>query len=440
MIKKKKWQLSLILCVMILTVYNILPTVLFYSKPLNEPVSKEYAGKVVESIMARVNSLDEKSVEWIESFNGLLGIKPESVSQEEGVSQVVKVSFKSRADANLFKKFLPRAGSLVPFFPSQLSLMNGDGSLTGTVKNPDEVLDNVVYVQRKIPLKFDTNDPSKYFSYEKMFTEDGSISPGYADILSDRLFSVVMAGAGQNENAGLFSLIANNTNISESDRFVEQLANEIVLINKIFGTYPKVEKRFYSTFTQNVKNPRGAIERVISNMTSLKERIQMEKLSLKNDETTTEGEIGVYESRESRLLSAISILKKDGLSFVSSIGPMSDVEAMKLARETVFSASESAGDRFKTIQIDNRNPIIESVTFDSKDLTFSLKIRQDLLSIRDSLGDAVDQSSRLNSLNQLVFNEIAKISRESDEKFVPDGDNFVLTLRGIAKQQWFYKF
>ena len=33
--KQKRWQFYLIIAVLVLTLYNILPTIFFYSKPLN---------------------------------------------------------------------------------------------------------------------------------------------------------------------------------------------------------------------------------------------------------------------------------------------------------------------------------------------------------------------------------------------------------------------
>lgn len=43
MLKKKNWQLYLILVVIALTIYNILPTVFYYSKPLKSAITKERA-------------------------------------------------------------------------------------------------------------------------------------------------------------------------------------------------------------------------------------------------------------------------------------------------------------------------------------------------------------------------------------------------------------
>ena len=53
--KKKPWQLVLIVAVLLLTIYNILPTIIYYSKPLRDPVTKERSDSVAASAIARVN-------------------------------------------------------------------------------------------------------------------------------------------------------------------------------------------------------------------------------------------------------------------------------------------------------------------------------------------------------------------------------------------------
>ena len=60
--KKTKWQLTLIITVLVLTLYNILPTLLFYTKPLNAPIDAAGSQKVITSMMSRVNSLQEEAV------------------------------------------------------------------------------------------------------------------------------------------------------------------------------------------------------------------------------------------------------------------------------------------------------------------------------------------------------------------------------------------
>ena len=52
--KQKRWQFYLIVAVMALTLYNILPTVFYYTKPLGSPIVEGRAKEVAVGTMDRV--------------------------------------------------------------------------------------------------------------------------------------------------------------------------------------------------------------------------------------------------------------------------------------------------------------------------------------------------------------------------------------------------
>src|SRR5476651_922904 len=118
--KKRKWQLVLILAVVVLTIYNILPTLFFYSKPLKSPISTEQAETIAHDIAGRVNAIEPKSIDWLNSYCRLLNIKPLSIQTKN--TGILSMQFAKSEEAELVRKFLPRAGSLISFFPAQLRL------------------------------------------------------------------------------------------------------------------------------------------------------------------------------------------------------------------------------------------------------------------------------------------------------------------------------
>jgi SecD/SecF fusion protein len=159
--KKKNWQLFLILAVIALTIYNILPTVFYYCKPLKSPIEENQAGKIALSIEKRVNHLESDAKDWIHSFCTSLSISPQSIVLN---GQNLTVSFTKSEDANKFKKFFPRAGSLISFTPAQLRLGPNQN-------NPKEVL-----VQRRIATQLD----------QSLFSFAQKNSPEYREIIIDR--------------------------------------------------------------------------------------------------------------------------------------------------------------------------------------------------------------------------------------------------------------
>ena len=76
---RKRWHRYLILLVVFLTLYNILPTVLYYSKPLRTPIDETRAMHVAENIVHRVNALEGESIEWLQAFAKHLKLKPTSI-------------------------------------------------------------------------------------------------------------------------------------------------------------------------------------------------------------------------------------------------------------------------------------------------------------------------------------------------------------------------
>ncbi|MGD0664847.1 MAG: hypothetical protein ABSA17_03845, partial [Rhabdochlamydiaceae bacterium] len=72
--RPKKWHLFLIIGVLFLTVYNILPTVFFYTKPLKAPIDPKRAETIALHIADRVNSLESETIDWVESFSKLIHV------------------------------------------------------------------------------------------------------------------------------------------------------------------------------------------------------------------------------------------------------------------------------------------------------------------------------------------------------------------------------
>jgi SecD/SecF fusion protein len=107
--KRKSWQLAVIIAVMALTLYNILPTVFYYSKPLSSPVDETRANQVLNEMLVRVDALKDDGKEWIQSFNQLLGIEAKSIDWEPNSPGQYKVTFNSEHDARRFHRYLPRA-------------------------------------------------------------------------------------------------------------------------------------------------------------------------------------------------------------------------------------------------------------------------------------------------------------------------------------------
>ncbi len=121
---KRKGQIALILAVIALTLYNVLPTLFYYAKPLQESVATNSG----EEIRERVEALETRSLEWLASYCKLIGAKPLSIGRDE--SGLIALEFKNKADVNRFRKAFPRAGSLIASPYEQLLLAPRESDTT----------------------------------------------------------------------------------------------------------------------------------------------------------------------------------------------------------------------------------------------------------------------------------------------------------------------
>jgi len=219
--KKKNWQFFIILIVFALTAYNILPTIFYYCKPLKSPIEQPQAEKIAKSVFQRVNSLESESLSWINAFCEHLQVKPKKIQLSSNPQQI-QVSFNNIEDANKFKKFFPRAGTLKPFSPSRLTLLN-------TAKEP-----KTVNIQRLVSTHFNLDNIDQYYKFGKKFDKEGNITKFYKNLIFERASQILFAIAGQNDRSLILSqILESQPNESNSDQ-IYKLANLVVRFDLAF--------------------------------------------------------------------------------------------------------------------------------------------------------------------------------------------------------------
>lgn len=321
--KQKKWQFFLILSVIALTVYNILPTVFYYCKPLKSPISQSQANDISASIVQRVDRLEYQSKEWLSSFCDLLQLKPQSI-KEEGQNFVV--TFAKTEEAAKFRKFLPRAGSLISFVPAQLGLA------------PQE--DNVkeVIVQTRLPIQL---DPS-FFSYAE---KDSSL---YRELIIDRATQIAYALAGPSDAARALS--------SLDQRYLEGLALQINSIAELAESNKSVANRYAAGFTQGFfQNRPAAIQALVSAFDEIRDQIKKQP---------------ALEKKEATFINAENYLKKHEALFSSG------ESAWDVAQIKTFLTEKP------TLHIGNRNPLFSDLTIDWENNQINLKLHADVIPSR----------------------------------------------------------
>ena len=423
--KQKKWQLYLIFVVIALTVYNILPTVFYYTKPLNQPIEEKRAEQIAVSISNRVNQLEEEAEKWLYSFCRLLEIKPQAVSLDTKQPQLLTISFKDVKEANLFRNYLPRAGLLIPFLPAQLFLHKDVDTNSRTVT-----------VQRRVPVHLDANT---YYQYSYKLDSDGKPTPFYEEIVQDRALQIASSIAGPTQNALYLQNALKQTDVVQEDQLV-QIAKNIVSFTSVYEESSPIAQRFFASFTQcNLENRPAFVQSWIQALDSLQLKLSKEKEHLQYQgkqaqktavflTTTEQQKLESLIDKTRNLELAIQIIKKNTDFFAKAKNPLSYKTMQEDVKQQVIQ------DNTQIIALDGYNPFIKNIVIDWNREKIFLDLYEDVKTFREK---STQSSYLADQADQLMYNEIAFIARSSDEVISPLQGRFEITLNQLAGSKSF---
>ncbi len=412
--KQKRWQFVLILAVIILTVYNILPTVFYYAQPLKEPVDAARAEKIELAMAERVNSLEQDALDFLKSFCKELNVKPTSIELNKEHPEKIAVVFSKEEDAKKFRTFLPRAGSLISFVPSQLSL---DSSLDG----------KTVTVLRRIPLHFTHNQLNSFFQFSKKKDEAGKLTEFYRLLIQDRAAYIGSIIGGISETAEILQLSWNNRQDPQAQEVLSETAQNIVSFVSIFGENSPIARQYFSSFTQTESsNKPKLVQNFISSLESLKDSYKLERIGLQQEQQN--GTLSLIKSerlnalltKEATLSSALLIVQKHATEFAAGESPLD---------YTTLAISLQNGEN--KILLGAQNPFFKEMTIHWNEEKLSLLLQPDLLHI-------MERSPALKPrIDQLIFNEVSRIARQTGEELSPYQEQFHIALSNLNSSNSF---
>jgi len=357
--KAKPWQWVVIAAVVLLTLYNILPTLFYYSKPLSAPIAQERAVSIADQISTRVDALEEEGKEWLVSFAKLVGItSPVSVAVDPVDAGNYIVSFNTSKEADRFSKLLPRAGSYIQFVPAQLHL--------GVSNNPLQVV-----VRRNVGLRMEGGE---WFSYVPMFSEDGSYSPALSDWVEDRANAVAEVLTGLSPVGKELDVWMGKKG-AEADAFALNFSRELVDLEGAFGK----GNPFLGKFLSRLVSGEGKAKDVAA------------KLELLSKEEGTAAE------NKKMLEKASDVLKRNQASIAKS------------TKQATFDGQHS-------LAINSSNPLFDTLAIDWTRGRISLTVAPDVKKILDEKATNERGALVQEKLRQLLVQEIALLQRITGEK------------------------
>jgi SecD/SecF fusion protein len=434
--KQKRWQFYLIIAVTALTLFNIFPTIFYYTKPLKDPITETKAQKVAVQIIDRVNGLEDDSRKWLISFSKLLGLKPVSIKLKEDDPGLYVINFKNPEEAKLFKRFLPQAGTLIPFAPAQLELYPSSGE--------DQ---NMVIVARQINVHFNSNEVAHLFQY--FSKKEGSfISNEYKAYVDDRIAQLAVSFGETSNNALRLATIVRNSSDNLYNDAAIALAKEITDIGESLGETNPISQRYFASFTQSdVKDRDTILQKFLAKMDGIKADLERQRQPLLEEQKKLQKEGSFLDRNEEERLSFINnqyrsldtagkIVRNNLKIFKSGKKPWTFVEVS----EMLSKSSIDPQTQLQFLSFEGRDPLIQGLVIDWSNDKIQLQIYDDIQKIRLSEKNTEEASYLKDKVNQILINNIARVTRITEESIAPSGDEFAISLTNLSNTQSFLSF
>jgi SecD/SecF fusion protein len=435
--KQKRWQFFLIIAVVVLTIYNILPTLFYYTKPLKSPINEKRAHEVALSIVNRTNALERESIDWLKSFCSQLKTKPTSIDFDKSTPNTISIAFKNNTDADKFREYLPKAGTLIPFVPAQLSLL--EEGKEGTSKR--------VAIKRRIPIHFDQDQLDKFYQFSTKINDRGQVTDLYRALVNDRALQIGVTLGGPSENALLLNSALKNPQSGQSQEILYSLAQNILSFVKTFGENSPLAKRYFASFTQLEEASSSELAgQFLKTMELLFDKIKLERIALQEEEKTLQDAGGFLEtakqqrldlltSREKLLSSALEIIRREQQAFSIDRPPLNYATlGASLQKGALEDPSLNA---VQTVSLKDHNPFIDRLLIDWKNEKIYLQLQPDLLTLKKQSEELNAPSQVKQQLDRFLYDMLASFSRRTGEKITPFQDEFVISLNELEDSKSF---
>ncbi|PIS00681.1 MAG: protein translocase subunit SecDF [Chlamydiae bacterium CG10_big_fil_rev_8_21_14_0_10_35_9] len=428
--KRKKWQFLLILAVLALTVYNILPTIFYYSKSLRTPIGEKKIENASIDIAKRVNQLEKESVDWLKSFCNSLKISPASIQLNKENPQQIFIKFIAEEQCTKFKDHFPRAGSLIPFTPAKLSLAH-------------YTLDpKTACIQRQIAIHLEPKDVQEFFTAIEKRDRNGELTSSYKDIVLDRAASIAQIILNNNSENLISKTLLNSQSEKQDGDFIYLLSNKIYQFNEVFGNNSNIAKRFFANISKNTSlNKSTSFSSLLELFDQTKDSIKIERIALQKKEEDLKKEkkflsesslqqLRSLERKEKTITAAKDILKKNKGYFQlnDSSLPFDKIKER-------LTNSYNPGQSKQSFLIGDQNTFIKELIIDWESDKISLVLHDDILQLKEKYYSDSNTKYLRNQFDQLYINEIAAITRASDENIVVAENELTLNLNHLTNSK-----
>lgn len=427
--KQKPWQLILIIAVIGLTIYNVLPTVFYYSQPLSQSIEKVQADSVSQRVKSRLENLEKETLDYLKAFCKNLKIKPTQIKVLDNDPGLINIHFPNEQQVETFKKYFSHANKKIPFSSAQLSLIS------------QSELPKEIYLKRSIETRLNDKNLNHYFSYFPKQDKDNQLSKPYRNSVFSRLSQLCLNTAGESPVAEKIRLLNTNETESLPLSLLLEIAENIVDIPKVFGLSSPLTQRYFSSFSQTAyKDKKQAIEGLAQKfLNSQKKLIEEEEILKKKkenqDSLSDDIELNLIQKNIQLLQEAHANLQKNKNTFLQGTLPLKE-DTIPVDLEKKFQDLDSLS-QLQIFDLKGRNPFIAKLSIDWQKDKILLVLHDDLNALLDSENDSETRSLQRDKLTYLLYDEITRIQRASNESVTIDGSNYSIRLHNLEGAQSF---
>ena len=156
-----KWKKIFTCSVLAFTLYNLLPSVFYYSKPLSDPISFKQASEVLND-WERASLAHEKEIsDWITQLSYRLNIPSVTIHKLKECPRTLSLEFSSAEEAALFEKNFPEAIANAPYKNYKMQIASSE--------------DKTVYLVKKFPSPISIKKDTQYLQANANFVSDINI-------------------------------------------------------------------------------------------------------------------------------------------------------------------------------------------------------------------------------------------------------------------------
>lgn len=121
--KRTTWQIWFVFTALMLTVFYLFPTIVYYARPLTSKIDQNQADRIAKSAIARAQNYEGQTLCWIKDLCKRLGEIPEKIEWTGDDPQLIHIRCKSNDQASMLRAYLQRAGANVPIDVAQVALV-----------------------------------------------------------------------------------------------------------------------------------------------------------------------------------------------------------------------------------------------------------------------------------------------------------------------------